>query len=820
MKRLFCAVLCVAPMLCFGQSKPDLLIFDEDDAVGTGYYDASWGFRNAPSLLQLAGGGSDKLPITSQRSFTGSEAGIIQWTSSSGGNWGIFIASPLWQGRDASGYDSVVFYVNGPAAIAANALPKVNLESTTNAKATAVTLDAHLPGGLDADSLTWQRVSIPLTEFEPYGSFSLSAFKDINFNQNTADNLQHILWIDNIRIVSKDAEVDTTLPPAPQRIVARSGDLSVALHWNRIQKSNLLGYNVYRASSISGPYSKVNTSLNLSPGFADFDVVNGQPRWYYVRAVSSLGEGPGSDTISAASAAFVNDDAFLDYLQGVTFDYFWYEANPENGMVRDRSQAGSPASIAAIGFGLTAYGVGAERGWVTRTEAAQRTLTTLRTLWMLPQSTAAADVSGYKGWFYHFLDMNTGYRTWNCELSSIDTGLLMAGVLYAREFFDGSDSLETSVRAYADSLFGRIDWNWMLNGGSSLSMGWFPESGHSGQSANGFLNARWIGYNEAMILYILGIGANVNPIPASSWLSWTSGYNWFYSSWLNDYHVTFPPLFGHQYSHCWVDFRAIADDYMKAKDITYFENSRRATINQRNYCIDNVNSFAGYSATVWGLTACDGPAPNGYLARGTNYNDDGTIAPTAPGGSIPFAPEYCIPTLRHMYDTYRAQIWTHYGFRDAFNLTQNWWGPDQIGIDQGPILIMAENYLTSSVWNTFMKSAVVQQGLTRAGFTPVSSVADDQTAPLTFELEQNYPNPFNPSTVISYQLSSSGPVTLKLFDLLGREVCTVVDEVQSAGKHTITFDASRTGIQLTSGAYFYQLKAGNIARIRNMMLVR
>src|SRR5262249_22089137 len=246
---------------------------------------------------------------------------------------------------------------------------------------------------------------------------------------------------------------------------------------------------------------------------------------------------------------------------------------------------------------------------------------------------------GYKGWFYHFLDPDTGLRAGNSELSSIDTALLVAGVLYAREYFSGTNTNEESLRGLASAIYDRVDWRWMANGGVSLTLGWRPENGFLGQ---------WIGYNEAMILYVLGLGAATNSVLPAAWTNWISGYIWQTSYGYS--FVQFPPLFGHQYSHCWVDFRHIADIYMRSHLSTYFENSRRATLAQRQYCIVNPRRFFGYSSNVWGLTACDGPGSTGYfgyIARGAppSQNDDGTIAPTAPGGSIAFAPEVCLPTL-------------------------------------------------------------------------------------------------------------------------------------------------------------------------------
>jgi len=501
----------------------------------------------------------------------------------------------------------------------------------------------------------------------------------------------------------------------PRNLVSRVGDGSIVLHWDGVADTNLSGYRVYRAASLSGPFGVQNLALLTSPSYCDARATNGVTWYYRVTAVAQPGqESEPSAAIQAAARPFVSDEDFLEYVQQTAFDYFWYESNPVNGMVRDRSTPASPCSIAAVGFGLTAIGIGIDHGWITRAQGRARVLQTVRSFWTLPQGDQTSGTAGHNGWFYHFLDMRTGlrYTPFQTELSSIDTALLLAGILYAGEYFDGPHPDEVEIRQLAEAIANRIDWNWMAQGTNVLSMGWMPGSG--------FLASKWIGYNEASILYILGLGAEINPLPASSWDRWTAGYRWATN--YGQAYVPFAPLFGHQYSQCWLDLRHTADNYMRGKSITYFENSRRATIAQRAYCAANPKGY-GYSTNVWGLTACDGPG--GYSARGAPppENDDGTIAPTAPGGSMPFAPEYCLPALRTMYDRYRAQIWTGYGFRDAFNLRQNWWASDVLGIDEGPIVVMIENHRSQSVWRLFMKNKQVQRGLKRAGFAPLPSVA-------------------------------------------------------------------------------------------------
>ena len=510
---------------------------------------------------------------------------------------------------------------------------------------------------------------------------------------------------------------------------------------------------------------------------------------------------------TGARATTLTTPALLDSLQQTAFNYFWLEANPANGLIRDRSTLGSPCSIAATGFGLSAICIGIDHGWIPRATGQARVLTTLQTFWNAPQGSTSTGNTGYKGLFYHFLDMNTGLRVWNSELSTIDTALLMAGVLDAKQYFDTSDPDDIQIRALADSLYRRVDWDFMRASGVGIRLGWNPESGFAPFGT-------WVGYNEAMILYILAIGSPTHPVPASTWFTWTSGYNW--ETHYGYTYLNFPPLFGHQYSHCWIDFRGIQDIYMRSKGITYFENSRRATLAQRAYCIANPGGHLGYGADVWGLTACDDPFV-GYLAHGAPpaQNDNGTIAPTAAGGSIAFAPDEVIPTLHYFYDNYRADLWGPYGFRDAFNLGAGWWDTDYLGIDQGPVILMIENHLNQSVWRRFMQDPDVQNGLAGAGFLGATGVGTGPATAAGTVLFQNAPNPFRDSATIAYRLETPGHARLGVYDVLGRRVRTLVDGPETAGEHRITLRRE----ELPAGTYFYRLEANGQTRGKRFILL-
>jgi hypothetical protein len=437
------------------------------------------------------------------------------------------------------------------------------------------------------------------------------------------------------------------------------------------------------------------------------------------------------------SALSTRQAAFLDTLERRTFNWFWERSDPQSGLTPDRWPTNSFSSVAAIGFALTAYPIGVERGYVTRAAAADRALNTLRFLYQAPQSDRPTNVTGYKGFFYHFLDMQTGYRFKQVELSTIDSALLLGGVLFCQSYFDGGTPTELAIRAYADSLYLRVDWPWAQRTAQTVSMGWHPETG--------WIASDWRGYDEGMIVYILALGSPTHTIAPASWSDWTSTYQW--GDFYGQQHVNFAPLFGHQYSHIWIDFRGVQDAYMRGKGIDYFENSRRATLAQRSYAIDNPSGWRGYSGTVWGLTAADGPFDTtiviggrsrtffSYSARGAaafETRDDGTLAPTAAAGSIPFAPEIAIPALIAMREKYGSNIFSDYGFIDAFNPTLDvdmpsrygrivrgvgWVDTDYLGIDQGPIIAMIENYRSDLIWRTMRKNPYIVAGLKKAGFT-------------------------------------------------------------------------------------------------------
>ncbi|MEQ1832145.1 MAG: glucoamylase family protein [Candidatus Eisenbacteria bacterium] len=504
-----------------------------------------------------------------------------------------------------------------------------------------------------------------------------------------------------------------------------------------------------------------------------------------------------------APAAAQTTEALLDTLQHTAFDFFWNEANPANGLIRDRYAPNSTfASIASVGFGLSGIPIGIDHGWVSRSAGAARVHRTLLTFYNGPQGTTSVGKIGNQGLFYHFLNINTATRfDTNVELSSIDSGLLFAGMLDARQYFDApGDTTEIAIRAMADSIEQRANWNFMRNFNPGIMMGWKPSFGFLGYG-------QWIGYNEAMIMYLLALGTPSYAVPTNAWTQWTSGYH--YDTLYGYSFLTCPPLFTHQYSHCWVDFRDIADAYMRTKGHDYFENSRRATLAQRNYCIANPLGAIGYSDSLWGLTAGDGPF--GYTARGAPpaQNDNGTITPTAAISSIPFTPNESIGFIRYMWDHYRPQLWGPYGWRDGFNLsTGPWYATDVIGIDQGPILMMIENYRTGKPWQRMMSHPSIVRGLARAGFQPYVLDTPPPRTPRAVALGRVTPDPVTSRARVSFTLAEAARVQLDLVDLQGRTVRDLTAADYSAGEHSL--ELGRDG--LPAGIYWLRLRTAGTAQ--------
>ena len=418
------------------------------------------------------------------------------------------------------------------------------------------------------------------------------------------------------------------------------------------------------------------------------------------------------------------DEALLDTIQHAAFDYFRQAVNPANGLVADTTREHWPCSIAVVGFALSVYPAAVERGWLSRDEAVALCLAALR-FFRGSDQRGTPDSTGYKGFYYHFLDMHSGVRVWRSELSMIDTALLIAGALAARMYFDADTAPEAELREVADQLYRRIDWRWAQHDRETIMQGWKPESG--------FLHYGWEGYSESIVLYVLALGSPTHPPDARVYETWSATYQWE-----NLYDIDFlyaGPLFIHQFSHAWIDFRGIRDRFMREKRSDYFENSRRAVIVQREYARRNPLGFAGYDENCWGLTACDGPnnaMPGitgggrrlfGYAARAVPFGpDDGTLAGWAVLASLPFAPDAVLSSVRAMCRRY-PEMFSDDRYASGFNPGlidaegKYWVSAGHYGLDQGIVTMMIENYQSGLIWRLMRNCSYVVMGLRRAGFT-------------------------------------------------------------------------------------------------------
>jgi hypothetical protein len=425
-----------------------------------------------------------------------------------------------------------------------------------------------------------------------------------------------------------------------------------------------------------------------------------------ISSLAAVARNLSSAAATSNSSLSKRDEAFLEDLSRRSFRYFWEQSDPRTGLVLDRARTdGSPhdethrdvASIAATGFGLTAISIAAERRWINPDDAKERVRTTLRFF--------AERAPQEHGWFYHWLDRVTGERRWQSEISSIDTALLLGGVLTARQYFRN----DAEIYALATKIYERVDFPWMLNNHPTLlSHGWKPESG--------FLKPRWDTYSEHTILYLLAIGSPSHPITPRSWHAWKR--EWVaYGRYR--YLSGTPPLFIHQYSHAWVDYRNRREAEPPHTD--YFENSVKATRAHRIFCMSLSREFPGYSTEVWGVTASD--SVRGYVAWGGPPRDtqiDGTVVPCAAGGSLMFTPDISLQALRAMHEKFGERIYGKYAFADAFNPNTGWVGPDVIGINVGITLLSAENLRTGNVWRWFMRNREIDKAMRLIKLLPVS----------------------------------------------------------------------------------------------------
>lgn len=605
----------------------------------------------------------------------------------------------------------------------------------------------------------------------------------------------------------------------PSNVIAKAYELHVDISWDLVTGANVVRYNIYKKENEE--YKPIGYTSSGERFFIDFVDETGVANSYKVSYVDNNSvESSLSEEVTATTVS-MTDEEYLTMVQESTFRYFWDFAHPVSGLSRERSNSsGETVTSGGSGFGIMALLVGIERNFITREQGIDRLLKILDFL--------KNKAIRYHGAWSHWINGTTGYTIPFSQKDDggdlVETSFLIQGLLTARQYFNNSTEKENQIRDLITELWEGVDWNWYRKFDFSPYLYWHWSPTYGWQ-----MNHRIIGYNETLITYLLAIASPTHPIPAYTYKEgWASGDyvngQTFYGYKLDIGKDYGGPLFFAHYSFLGFDPRDKRDAYTN-----YFKFNRNHTLVNRAYCEQNPKGFIGYSSNVWGLTASDDPF--GYRAHQPySDNDNGTITPTAAVSSIVYTPEESIAAIKYFYKNFGEKLWGIYGFRDAFNLSQNWYAPSYIAIDQGPIICMIENYRSELLWNNFMANPEIQPMMDSVGFVEdVTSIKESGEIPNEFKLYNNYPNPFNPSTIISFTISTPpslaplgkgrdgvGFVYLAVFDVLGNEISVLIDNKKLTGYHEVEFN----GTNLPSGIYFYRLQVDNHSITKKMVLIK
>jgi len=555
------------------------------------------------------------------------------------------------------------------------------------------------------------------------------------------------------------------------------------------------GYNLYRKTT--GDWEKV-TKLNYGNLFLHYwkTPESAETAWYALKGIDGGGnESVLSDSVQL-SFKVMTDDEYLDMVQEATFRYFWDYAHPTSGLARERYNSGNTVTTGGSGFGIMTIPVAVERGWITRAEGAARVKKMVQFLY---------GANKFHGAWPHWINGSTGdvipFGTKDNGGDLVETAFMIQGLLTVKQYFNGTASDEVFSRTLIDLLWKGVEWDWYLRyaGGKVLYWHWSPNYGWD-------MNFQLKGWNETMITYLLAIASPTHPIPADSYTKgWASASYYKNGKSFYGYKIDVGwdyggPLFFAHYSFLGFDPRDRKDAYTN-----YFTNNRNVSMIHNLYSAANPKKFKGYSINSWGLTASDDPT--GYRVHEPN-NDNGTISPTAALSSTPYTPSQSIKAIKHFYSTYQDSVWGQYGFYDAFNPSQKWFATSYLAIDQGPIVVMIENYRTQLLWNLFMKNTEIQPMLTAIGMVP-TDVMDDHRDEMTFLMDPAYPNPFNGSVSVPFHAPAGSKVQVDIINLLGQTVRTLGVVSESGNEGLVNWDGNnQSGKPVSSGLYFIRFQTG------------
>jgi len=775
----------------------DYIFFD--DSPSNDSYDPSWGYVNAPSHLEQVG---EKFPVSTDYYFQGQNSLKLSWTSNSGGDWGIAVAGIGWPGRDVNQKDTLSFWVYTDNVIASANLPLLYLEdNVSNNKTDKIKMSDHIG---DIPDGVWYNVRIPLQPFKDnHANADLSRIKTLFYGQDVADTTAHIMYLDEIRMVSGQ-NTDSTPPTIPENVSASGYEKHIVIEWDPVSDEDVAGYNIYRAAP-GGSFQKIGAATSDLTVYSDFHGLVNRSYNYKISAYDQNYNESGLSAEAFAATATLDDEALLDMVQETTFRFFWNYAHPVSGLSRER-YPGDPETVTSggSGMGMMTIPVAIERGFITREEGAAHVLKMLNFL---------KDADRFHGAWSHWLNGTSGTAIPFSEKDDggdiVETAYVAEGILTVRQYFNLENNDESQIRSLATELWESIEWDWYRRTSTSNMIYW-----HWSPNYQWEMNMPIYGFNECMIVYLLAIASPTHPVPASLWEDgwanqpyYDNGKTFYgipqYVGWDRG-----GPLFFTHYSFLGFDPRGKKDSHAN-----YYISNRNISLINRAWCVDNPGNFVGYSEDCWGLTASDDPLV-GYMAHEpTADRDNGTITPTAALSAFPYTPEESMQVLKHFYRVLGEDIVGALGFKDAFNQSEGWVAGSYIAIDQGPIICMIENYRSGLLWDNFMANSEIQNMLNAIGFVPDSTTtisSENSNMIEEYALYGNYPNPFNPGTHIRFSIDKPGFVNLSIYNIKGQLVHQIGHRYSNSGYQQIYWNGmDHNKKTLSSGIYFYKLDHGS-----------
>jgi hypothetical protein len=753
-------------ILCLQMSYGQVYVYFQDSNDPT-LWDCSWMELTAPSELERMGSDLRKFPV---ESTVVAQQGVnslrLQWKSVSGGDWYAIAAGTSWAAKNLTQTDTLSFWVYSVVGQSISSLPNVFFEDTDNNKSIKIPLAIY---GKTIAPNTWTNLKIPMQLFlGQVNPINYSSIKTIGFAQDMADNSPHTLLIDNMRVF-KGSGTGTLLSP-PTGLQAQAYERHVILRWNKNPENQVTGYQIERSLDGGTQFSVAASTEANDTVYSDYLSGLGTNRniTYRIKAINETGN---PSQASASIDAFIqelSDDQLLDMVQEATFRYFWDYAHPVSGLTRERFGSGETVTSGGSGFGIMAIIAGVERGFVPREEAVDR---------LLKITAFLQQTDRFHGAWPHWLNGTTGkvipFSTKDNGGDLVETAFLVQGLLAARGYFDQLSYAEGLLRNQITQLWEGVEWDWYRNNGNALFWHWSPNYAFA-------MNMPIYGYNEALIVYLLAVASPTHSVPATLYNTGWASQN-YYTNGKSFYgHKIFVgwdyggPLFFTHYSFLGFDPRNIKDQYCN-----YFNNSRNISLVHQAYCKANPRGFEGYSEACWGLTASDDP--DGYMAHEpTASRDNGTISPTAALSAIPYVPEASLKALKHFYRELGSQTWGYYGFYDAFNQSRNWYATSYLAIDQGPIMVMMENYRSGKIWDSFMKNTEIMPALTSMGFvTDPNALLDPLNQ--TMQNVQVYPNPAQKGFKLKFFVQQKGIGSLCILNNIGQIVFDMPLEINTLG---------------------------------------